>query len=167
MSESCFMPDIKLLVPDDWRTLRTVRLAALQESPEAFLATYEAEREFDEARWRAEFDRGAWIIGLENRTPVSVLGCTRAEDAPPWERYLEYLWVAPECRRTGVASGMLRYAIGWLRERGVRRALLWVLDGNDAAVRLYKRAGFVSSSHSQPLPGRPGRTEERMQFDLD
>jgi hypothetical protein len=31
---------------------------------------------------------------------------------------------------------MLMNAIDRLRELGVRRALLWVLDGNDEAVRL-------------------------------
>jgi ribosomal protein S18 acetylase RimI-like enzyme len=61
---------------------------------------------------------------------------------------------------------MLTVVLGRLRESGVRTAYLWVLDGNDAAVRLYKRVGFISSDQRQPLAERPGRTEELMQFNL-
>jgi ribosomal protein S18 acetylase RimI-like enzyme len=167
MSKSCFMLEIRMLAPDEWETLRAIRLAALGESPDTFLTTYEIEHNFDESTWRAEFDRGTWLIGSENRLAVSVLGCTRTEDTPSSECYLERLWVSPDCRHRGFAFGMLMHAIGRLRELGVRRALLWVLDGNDEAVRVYKRAGFVSSNHREPLPDRPGRTEELWQLDLD
>jgi len=61
---------------------------------------------------------------------------------------------------------MLTIVINRLQTSGVRRAFLWVLDGNDTAIRLYKRVGFISTNHRQPLAGRPGRTEERMQLDL-
>ena len=55
MSESRFMPDIELLVPDDWRLLRRIRLTALKESPESFLAQYAEELTFSQDRWRSEF----------------------------------------------------------------------------------------------------------------
>jgi len=53
-----------------------------------------------------------------------------------------------------------------LQAAGVRTAFLWVPDGNDAAVHLYERVGFVSTNHRQPLPAHPGRSEERMQLKL-
>lgn len=166
MSESCFMSDIKLLVPDEWPMLREIRLTALKESPEAFLAQYDDEREFDEPRWRSEFDRGEWYLGFRLRRAVSLLGCTRESKTPPSECYLEYLWVSPESRHEGVAFHLLTTVIDRLRRSGVRRAFLWVLDGNETAVRLYRRVGFISSNHRQPLAARPGRTEELMQLDL-
>jgi hypothetical protein len=54
-----------------------------------------------------------------------------------------------------------------LRARGMRTAFLWVLDGNEVAMRLYQRAGFMSTNHRQPLVARPGRTEERLYLNLD
>jgi hypothetical protein len=33
------------------------RLSALLDSPRAFLSSYDREKGFDEAKWRAEFDR--------------------------------------------------------------------------------------------------------------
>jgi len=166
MSESGFMPYIKMLDPDEWTVLRDIRLSALKESPDAFLALYEDEKEYDEAFWRSEFDRCDWHIGSENGTAISLLGCIKENYLPDSARYLEYLWVAPEARCRGVAFDLVRYVVERLRAAGVRVAYLWVLDGNDAAVRLYRRVGFVSSNHSQPLASRPGRHEEKMQLDL-
>jgi ribosomal protein S18 acetylase RimI-like enzyme len=43
---------------------------------------------------------------------------------------------------------------------------LWVLDGNEPAARLYKSAGFISTSLRQPLPADPGRSEQQMLLNL-
>jgi ribosomal protein S18 acetylase RimI-like enzyme len=158
------MPHIKALVPDEWPVLRDMRLAALRESPHAFLATYEKEKAFDELKWRAEFGRGDWNVSVQDDELAGIVGCTREDGMPGNECYLEYLWIAPRWRNKGLAHHMLTVVLGRLRNSGVRTAYLWVLDGNDAAVRLYKGVGFISSNHRQPA--RPGRTEERMQFDL-
>jgi ribosomal protein S18 acetylase RimI-like enzyme len=160
------MPDIKQLSPDEWGVLRDIRLSALRESPHAFLSTYELEKRFDEYRWRAEFTRGNWHVGIVGGSRAGLVGATREPGAPVDECYLEYIWVSPEYRRGGVALSMLETVLGQLRDLGVRTAFLWVLDGNEAAVRLYHRAGFTSSNHRQPLAEHPGRTEERMQLRL-
>jgi ribosomal protein S18 acetylase RimI-like enzyme len=156
------VPDIKLLTPDEWLVLRNIRLAALRESPHTFLSTHEQENSYGEEKWRSEFKRGIWNIGIVEDRPVSLLGVTRDVNMPDHECYLEYLWVSPECRRSGVALSMLTIVLDRLKSSGVRTAFLWVLDGNEAAVRLYKRVGFVSSNQRQPLAARPGRSEERM-----
>jgi len=166
MSESAFMPDIKLLVPDEWSLLRDIRLAALRDSPHSFLSSYQVESAFNELRWRAEFDRGEWILSIQDDQPAGIVGCTREPGKPAYECYLEYIWVAPLWRNKGVAHNMLTVVLERLRELGVRTAYLWVLDGNDAAVRLYKGVGFISSDQRQPLAQLPGRTEELMQFNL-
>lgn len=167
MPESGFMPHIELLTADQWEILRRVRLEALRQAPDSFLARYEDEEKFEEARWRAEFDRGQWSVGSYRRRRVSLLGSTREKHTPWSECFLEYLWVSPEWRYRGLGSSMLVHAIERLRKEGVRTAFLWVLDGNDTAVRLYRRVGFVSANHRQPLPDRPGRSEELMRLDLD
>ncbi len=160
------MPDIKLLGPDEWQSLREIRLAALLESPHSFLSTYAIEKEFDEARWRAELSRGEWNIGFVDRTPVSLIGITRELYTPLWQCYLEYFWVHSGYRRRGIGLGMLRAILQRLKSIGVQTVYLWVLDGNDSAIRLYKRVGFVSTNYRQSLDGRPGLYEERMQLDL-
>lgn len=157
-----FAPDIRLLTADEWVELRYIRLAALRESPQAFLSTHQREIVYDADRWRAEFTRGKWYIGILARKPVSLLGVTRARDMPIHECYLEYLWVSPEYRRSGIALGMLTAVLERLRAATVRTVFVWVLDGNEVARQLYERIGFVSSNHRQPLAARPGRSEEKL-----
>ncbi len=120
-----------------------------------------------ESHWRAEFERGEWDVGFEdNEEPISLLGCTREDEQSKDERYLEYLWVAREKRGKGLGQRMLTDVIGRLRGSGVRTAFLWVLDGNDDAVRLYERVGFVMTDYRQPLARLPGRWERKMRLTL-
>jgi ribosomal protein S18 acetylase RimI-like enzyme len=164
------MPDISLLTPDDWRALRKIRLSALSESPHAFLSTYEKESEYDEFKWRAEFARGDWYVGMVRagsvEKPVSIAGITRESGTPAHQCFLQYVWVAPEFRHQGVAFNMIKEVLDRLKLSGVRTVFLGVLDGNSSAISLYMRLGFVSSNNRQPLKGFPGRSEELMQLDL-
>jgi ribosomal protein S18 acetylase RimI-like enzyme len=164
------MPDINLLTPDEWRTLREVRLSALSESPHTFLSTYEEESEYSESKWRTEFSRGDWYVGMVRAgsadKPVSIAGIIRESDTPAHQRFLQYVWVAPEFRRQGVAFNMINEVLDRLKVSGVRTVFLGVLDGNGSAMRLYSRLGFVSCNHRQPLKGFPGRSEELMQLHL-
>jgi len=160
------MPDIRPLVPDEWFILREIRLTALSESPHAFLSSYERESVYGEDQWRAEFTRGDWNVGFMEGRPASLLGVTREPDTPAGARYLEYLWVAPDCRRHHFALDMIVDVLDGLRARGMRTAFLWVLDGNEVAMSVYRRAGFMSTNHRQPLVARPGRTEERLYLNL-
>jgi len=50
--------------------------------------------------------------------------------------------VDPSRRRRGVGRALLDAAVAEARARGARRLTLHVLAGNDAAVRLYRAAGF-------------------------
>ena len=63
MSESCFVMDIIVLVPEQWQLLKEIRLTALHESPGAFLATYEEESAFDGGRWLSA--RGIFAAGSD------------------------------------------------------------------------------------------------------
>jgi RimJ/RimL family protein N-acetyltransferase len=170
MSKWGLMPDIRMLAPEDWRILHKIRLLALRESPRTFLSRYEDEEEYDEASWRAEFVRGDWYVGIVDGQsadePISLVGITRESRTPAHHRFLEYLWVAPEFRGHGIAFDMIILVLDRLKRSGVRTVFLWVLDGNDTARRLYKRLGFISCNHRQPLEGQPGRSEELMKLDL-
>jgi ribosomal protein S18 acetylase RimI-like enzyme len=167
MFKSWFMPRIKPLAPSQWRTLRRARLKALSASPDVFLSSYEQEFVFKKERWIEEFARGDWNIArtATNRI-VSLLGCTKDVSTPAARFFLEYLWVDPQWRGRGLGQAMIGAALEQLRLAGVGTVFLWVLDGNDDAVGLYKRVGFVNGDVSQPIPGKPGRTEELMRLDL-
>jgi ribosomal protein S18 acetylase RimI-like enzyme len=160
------MPDIKRLARHEWLELRDIRLSALRDSPRAFLSTYEQEKDYVEAQWRAELIRGDWYITVLDGKPISLLGATREPDMLPHERFIEYLWVSRTCRRSGIARSMVTAVVGRLQASGVRTVYLWVLDGNEIALNLYKNIGFVSTNHRQDLPEHPALGEEKMRLDL-
>ena len=61
---------LKVLSEDQWPVLRDVRLIALKDSPDCFLSNYDREFTYDEPRWRAEFERGEWIVAVESGSAV-------------------------------------------------------------------------------------------------
>lgn len=154
------------LGPEDWPILRDLRLSALRESPHCFLSGYDRECHFGRQRWLAEFSRGDWHIALSDGQPAGLIGVTREPGDPDSQCYLEYLWVVPLARGTGFALSFLLDVLGQLRATGVRTVLLWVMDGNLPAARLYGKAGFESVGQPVPLAARPGRSEQlfRLEF---
>jgi ribosomal protein S18 acetylase RimI-like enzyme len=157
---------VEVLAKKAWPRLRDIRLSALLDFPEGFLASHDREAAYGEQYWRQEFSRGEWNIMLTGDQDVGLLGVTRLPDMSSRECYLEYLWVAPGVRRHGVASMLLRRVLDRLRDSGVHTAWLFILDGNDGARRLYQRFGFQSTNVRQPVPGHPAGYEEKMRLRL-
>ncbi|MBR4474816.1 MAG: ribosomal protein S18-alanine N-acetyltransferase [Oscillospiraceae bacterium] len=71
------------------------------------------------------------------------------------EGYIGNVAVLPECRRRGLADGLLRALDELARDRGLRFLTLEVRAGNTPAIRLYEkngylRAGFRPGYYSAP-----------------
>jgi ribosomal protein S18 acetylase RimI-like enzyme len=160
------LPALRHLTREEWPVLREIRLAALSESPSAFLSTYEKEVGYGPERWASEFDRGEWIIGELHGQRVSLVGVVQAPGTHQDERYLEYVWVTPDRRRDRIAFDMLTNVLDRLAETGIRTVFLWVLNGNDVASWLYKRLDFTTTDDRQQLEADPSRYEERLRRQL-
>ncbi|HEY2689437.1 MAG TPA: GNAT family N-acetyltransferase [Streptosporangiaceae bacterium] len=158
---------LETLTENEWSRLRDVRLSALRDHPSAFLASHEREAAYDEQRWRQEFSRGEWNILQADDKQIGLLGVTREWTMPLQECYLEFLWVAPDFRRSGVGSKLLRTVLDRLRDSGVHTVWLYILNGNQDAMRFYQRFGFQSTNERHLLPGHPAGSEERMKLRLD
>lgn len=152
-----------VLDEDQWRTLQDLRLMALKESPRSFLSKYDIEVAYGEEKWRSEFSRGEWIIaGEEGKPPDALIGITRSDDIPPTDRYLEYLWISPEKRRSKLATGLIRAVLERLEASGVSMVWLWILDGNMQARGLYEKCGFITTGCRHRPRANPSLWEERM-----
>jgi ribosomal protein S18 acetylase RimI-like enzyme len=57
---------------------------------------------------------------------------------------IQNLGVAPEHRGSGLGTNLLLRALAGFRQAGVRRVYLEVTAQNGAAIRLYRRVGFVT-----------------------
>jgi RimJ/RimL family protein N-acetyltransferase len=68
------------------------------------------------------------------------------------------IWVAPERRRRGLASGALRLAGRWLiDECGLQRVAVLTEPDNEPMIRAAQRAGFVSEGVLRAYRRREGR----------
>lgn len=55
---------------------------------------------------------------------------------------------------------------GWAVDDGGAELVLWMLEGNTAAARLYARMGFVPTGRRRPLPARPSAVEDQWALPL-
>ncbi|HYT24960.1 MAG TPA: GNAT family N-acetyltransferase [Actinomycetota bacterium] len=135
--------------------LWAVRLRALADAPEAFGQTLDEARasgpaSFEELVADAVAGRQFVAVAEARRAEragelVGMTGVRRsAQEGKFAHRAVVWgVWVAPEARGLGVAGAMLDQAIDWCRASGVGTVQLTVVVGNTAALRLYRRAGFV------------------------
>lgn len=132
----------------DHQLIRDARLAALRDSPAAFLADLAEEDRLSLEHWARSLESSMWVVA---RLANDVVGLARSVEAPedPRARYIESVWVHSAHRQHGVASRMVGELGRLARAAGATRLILWVLETNSEARTAYTRLGFVD-----------GRTQE-------
>jgi GNAT superfamily N-acetyltransferase len=157
--------EVRRALPDDWQTLRDVRLRALADSPSAFASTLAREEAFGEQDWRRRLEHGHCFLAWAAGRPV---GCVSgfAEEELPAEHHLVAMWVEPAHRGTPAATELVEAVCRQARADGAVAVRLWVVDGNDRARRLYERLGFEATGERQPLPSNPDVGEELFRREL-
>ncbi len=149
---------IREIKGEEWRLWRSLRLRAVEESPDSFRSTLGAESAEADEWWRdligttAEHPRGLLLVAEADSDPVGMLFGRLDEDSQLLD--VGAMWVDPELRRNGIGRSLLDSAVSWAKGAGASRAELWVTVGNEAAERLYGGAGFEATSDAEPL--RPG-----------
>lgn len=154
---------IRRLGSDEWELLRDVRLAALLDAPTAFGSRYADQKDDDGARWKARLDGRTWFVAEFDGAPGAAgIAATMPSEGLPRGRWdLTSVWVHPARRGLGAAAALLGAAREHALAAGATELALWVTDGNEAALSVYRGAGFVPTGQRQPLPGRAelGETE--------
>jgi GNAT superfamily N-acetyltransferase len=150
---------------EDWRAMRDIRLEALREAPAAFGSCYARETVFTETDWRRRASGHGFFAYLPpylpglSAVPVGLVG---GIEEGPGEAQLVSMWVSPQARGRQVGTALVTVMVGWARDRGLSRLVLWVTDTNRAARTLYERCGFKATGERQPLPSDPARSEIEM-----
>jgi ribosomal protein S18 acetylase RimI-like enzyme len=146
---------IRRINAEDWELVREVRLRALREDPDAFLATHAQESAFPDEQWqaRAAQANGATFIaaGADGAEGLA----TGFVDADPTTVFLVGMWVAPALRGSGTAQELVEHVVEWARARGSERVSLSVEGQNLRAARLYERCGFTETKEPPNLPYEP------------
>jgi ribosomal protein S18 acetylase RimI-like enzyme len=157
---------VRSLGEEDWEEFKAIRLAALTDSPDAFAASLDEERGYDEDFWRLRMRRSTRFVaeqaadsGVE-RVGVVSLGDGKGEDGRVGEIF--GLWVAPGARGTGVATKLVQASAERARRDGRTHVAYWVGTDNGRAVAFASGMGFrpTDSRRSMRVTSDDGDEEE-------
>jgi GNAT superfamily N-acetyltransferase len=160
---------IRRLRENEWESWRKLRLRALADDPDAFGGSFEREHAYTDERWReltrllATADDRVMFVADDAAGLAGCGGAFTREDGTP---QVVAMWVAPAARGHGVGREVLTEIEGWARGRGMRRLVLDVVDGNDAAVSMYLHAGFRRTGGAHPMARDAGLLLVDMEKDL-
>jgi GNAT superfamily N-acetyltransferase len=148
---------VRRLRADEAPSFRALRLQALADAPDAFARTHAEISAKPDVYWEemtqsvTEPGRHAMFVAEDAAAPAGMaFGLSGRED--PGLAGLGGMWVVPAARGRGVGRALGEAVIAWARERGFGGVVLWVTDGNDAAIALYERLGFAATGRRDRLP---------------
>jgi GNAT superfamily N-acetyltransferase len=131
------LPDVAQIHVASWKQ------AYIGQVPQAYLDTLDVTRRL--RAWQEQFPNrevSGLLLASLNNTPAGFVcfGGARDEDRQDWGE-IYAIYVLKEHWGRGVGYTLYRNASAALREKGVKRAYLWVLDTNHQAIAAYQRWG--------------------------
>ena len=155
---------VRALGEDEWEQYRSVRLRALEDSPDAFVASADEERAYDEDFWRKRMRRSQRLVAEQDGAPVGVASVGQArEDAEKDNAKVAELfglWVTPEARGTGVATQLVQAGADAARAQGRSHLAYWVGADNGRAVAFASGFGFRPTDSRRPMRVKGGEDDE-------
>ncbi|MCL6247540.1 GNAT family N-acetyltransferase [Acinetobacter sp. ANC 4945] len=134
---------VRPTLESDWKTLKNLRLKALQDSPDAFKVTYEKTKTHSDSEWQ---DRAA------QRTPCHYLLAFDVEDAIGMvggivdeqnEFNVVAMWVRAKFYSRSIAEQMITKIKQYAISQGFEKIVLRVSWGHLRAFQFYTKLGFV------------------------
>ena len=145
---------IRAIDGDEWRLWRSLRMRAVEESPDAFRSTLGQESAEADDWWiklikkSADHPHDVLLVAEVAGDAVGML-FGRLNEGELLD--VGSMWVDPEARRKGIGRRLLATAVEWGVSAGAQHAELWVTRDNTAAWRLYEQAGFAPTGETEPL----------------
>ncbi|TWE06911.1 GNAT family N-acetyltransferase [Rudaeicoccus suwonensis] len=151
---------VRALGEDDWQVYRDVRLAALRDAPEAFVASATQEQEFDEEFWRTRMARSRRLVAEQDGTVVGVVSIGRRPGGDERVGELFGLWVTPGLRGQGVAWKLVQAGVDQARSDDFGFVAYWVGTDNGRAVAFASSFGFRPTDSRRPMKNGNSDGEE-------
>lgn len=147
----------RTLDEDEWQLYREVRLAALKDAPEAFVARYEDEASYDEDFWRERMVRSRRIIAERDDAAVGLV-CLGLHNDKEHIGEVFGLWTAPTARGDHIARQLVTAAAEQAAAEGRKLLYFWVGSDNVPAIGFASNFGFRPTSERRPMRVADGAT---------
>jgi len=134
---------LRRLETQDVAIYRELRLEGLKRHPEAFASSWEYEADKPASWWAERLETNTIFGGQVDNSPIAGVAGLHVQDALKL-RHKGVLWgmyVRPEARRSGLGAALVERVVEHARTV-VEELCLTVVTSNDAACRLYGKAGF-------------------------
>lgn len=132
--------------PADAEQFRELRLFALEESPLAFGADYETDRNRPPGYWQErlqEDEHSTMFVAEHEQTLIGMTGiiCRPLPKTKHSARIIA-VFIHPEWRGLRIAESLINACIEWAKSKGIVIVKLGVNAENTSAIRCYERCGF-------------------------
>jgi ribosomal protein S18 acetylase RimI-like enzyme len=142
---------VRALGEEDWQQFRDVRLMALQDSPDAFVATADQEAALEEQTWRDRMRRARRLVAERDGTPMGVVSLGQGDPEHSVTGELFGLWVAPQGRGGRVAWKLVAAGAAQALADGHKSLGYWVGTHNGPAVAFASSFGFRPTGTRRPM----------------
>jgi RimJ/RimL family protein N-acetyltransferase len=143
---------IRAMEPDDWASVRQMRLAALKSSPGSYSLSYDEAASWPEEFWRAEIKGDDHrIFGLFDGKEL--IGITAAftwrGDKTGKTALLAMSYIAPAYRKQGLSRKLYDARLNWIAgQPQFRKVIVGHRASNEASRRANQRYGFVQTGRT-------------------
>jgi RimJ/RimL family protein N-acetyltransferase len=148
--------EIVTATADDVDRLRTLRIAALKDTPDAFGAKYEDEVNKPISEWQDRLKNTHWCFAVADGVDVGLLAVDRAEKDRNSDCWLSSWWIRDEFRGSGIPKLMLTWLEQLCKENSWKKIGLGVWPDNLRAIAAYKKLGFTEAEELLPSRSIPG-----------
>jgi ribosomal protein S18 acetylase RimI-like enzyme len=150
---------IRKASPADAKGIAQVHIKSWQQAycdlmPAEYLNALDATLARREFFWMASIESGesnVWVAQVDGQVVGWIaVGASRDDDgAAANAGEVMALYVVAAHWQTGVGPALWNAGVQYLSEQGFEQLTLWVLAGNDRAIRFYRRAGCVEEAGSE------------------
>lgn len=134
--------EIRKVESSEWLAWKTLRLEALEQHPEAFSASKEAEAAAPESDYMQRLENNAVFGAWHDRQLVGTVGFSAMKN--PKMQHRGNMWgmyLQKEHRGKGISGGLVKAVIEHARQH-VLQVHCTVITSNLPAIKLYEKSGF-------------------------
>jgi RimJ/RimL family protein N-acetyltransferase len=136
----------RLLMSNDWQNFRAIRLKALQEHPDVYLGSYQAEAREPDSYWHETLDgNGKCILGLFDNNDLIGIGAVFTWRGDPMRQsgVMAMDYIEPRYRGRGFSRLLYQGRIEWaLTQKQFTKLIISHREGNETSRRANQAFGF-------------------------